>query len=343
MKQNTFFRQLTEYFEVFLPKTQKRSIRTISAYADAFAVMFQFFQEQKNIPHYRIQYKNFTPALFDEYLLWLNEEKCYSEASTKQRITAITAFLKYASRRDISALSACSNAINTKTPSVPQTAFPYFIVDEMQILLSIPSIQKYLGERDRALLSLLYDSAARAQELCDLRVGDVRFGSTTKVKLTGKGNKSREVPISEEVTRLLRSYLKSADRTDQRTAPLFSSQTNDKMTPSCVRSIVNKYVSAAKQQYSNLFPEPKYSPHSFRHSKAVHMVESGVSLIYIRNFLGHSSVESTERYARVGQEKVTEALMNRKIPRLAPSEDISPTNNTIMPACIENARNLKNM
>ena len=342
MKQTSFHRQLAEYFEVFLPKTQQRSEHTISSYADGFAVLFQFFQEQKNIPQYLIQYKNFTPALFDEYLLWLDEEKHYSEASKQQRLTAITAFLKYASRRDVSALAACGNAIKAEAPSVPQKAFPYFTVEEMQKLLCLPSPQKYLGERDRALLSLLYDSAARAQELCDLCVGSVRFGTPTKVKLVGKWNKAREVPISEEVSRLLRAYLKSTGLTGQRAAPLFSSQTNEKMTQACVRAVVGKYVRLAKRQHPQHFHEPKYSPHSFRHSKAVHMVEAGVSIIYIRNFLGHSSVESTERYARVGQEKVTQALMNRKIPRPAPDEMPSQTKKT-MPDCIANARKQKIM
>jgi site-specific recombinase XerD len=342
MKQTSFSRQLTEYFDVFLPQTQQRSKHTIASYADGFAVMFQFFQEQKNLPHYRIQYKNFTPAFFDEYLLWLNEEKHYSEASKQQRLTAITAFLKYASRRNIAALAACGNAIKTETPSVAQKAFPYFTVEEMQKLLCLPSPQKYLGERDRALLSLLYDSAARAQELCDLCVGSVRFGAPTKVKLVGKWNEAREVPISEEVSRLLCAYLKSTDLMSRRTAPLFSSQTNEKMTTACVRAIVAKYVALAKQQHPQLFHEPKYSPHSFRHSKAVHMTEAGVSIIYIRNFLGHSSIESTERYARVGQEKVTQALMNRKIPRPAPDEMLSHVRKP-MPDCISNARKQKIM
>ena len=145
-----------------------------------------------------------------------------------------------------------------------------------------------------------------------------------------------------QVTSAREAYLNSIGRTDQRTAPLFSSQTNEKMTPACVRSIVGKYVQMAKQQYSNLFNEPKYSPHSFRHSKAVHMVEAGVSLIYIRNFLGHNSVETTERYARVGQKKVTEALTNRKIPRLAPKE-MSLRKEVTLPECIINARKRKIM
>ena len=102
---------------------------------------------------------------------------------------------------------------------------------------------------------------------------------------------------------------------ENRKKPLFSSQTNEIMTTSCVRSIVKKYVTIAIESNPKLFPEKKYSPHSFRHSKAVHMAEAGINLINIRNFLGHATIGSTEIYARVGQEAVTKALTERKIPK----------------------------
>jgi len=323
MKQSPFIRQLGVYFETYLPETHKCRPLTISAYADAFALLFKFFQEKKGIPHYSITYKHFTAALLDEFLLWMERERHYSAASKKQRLSAISSFLKYASRRDMTALSAFSSISNTDSPKVPCIEFPYFTVEETQILLNIPKPQKRLGKRDMVLLSLLYDSAARAQELCDLRVGDIRFGAPTKVKLRGKGGKTREIPISDEVSRLLRYHLKTEGLAvpDYREKPLFSSQTNEKITPACIRSITEKYVRLAKAAHRTLFTESKYSPHSFRHSKAVHMAEAGTALIYIRNFLGHASIQSTERYARIGQAAVTKALENRKIPRLAPPVD----------------------
>ena len=97
-------------------------------------------------------------------------------------------------------------------------------------------------------------------------------------------------------------------------------QSGEKMTTATIRSIVKKYVNMARKTHPDMFQEPSYSPHSFRHSKAVHMVEAGVDIIYIRNFLGHASVLTTEIYARVGQEAVTKALTERKIPK--PSSEV---------------------
>jgi site-specific recombinase XerD len=120
-------------------------------------------------------------------------------------MSAISAFLKYASRREMSALNACSAAISTEVPTVTRTEFPYFFLKKMKILLRLPNPDAYLGNRDWALLSFLYETGARAQEICRVRVGDIRFASTTKVKLHGKNDKTREIPISDNVAKLLRS------------------------------------------------------------------------------------------------------------------------------------------
>jgi len=238
------------------------------------------------------------------------------------------------------ALNAFSVASATELPTVVQSIFPHFTKDEMKILLALPDPHKYLGTRDLVMLSFLYDTAARAQELCDVRVGDIRFGTPTKVKLLGKGNKAREIPISDDVANLLRYYLKPLclSPREAKEHPLFLSQSQAKMTVACVRSVVNKYLKFAKEVNPGLFLDANYSPHSFRHSKAFHMVEAGVNLVYIRNFLGHATISSTEIYARVSQDAVTKALTNRKIPSLAHPTPNKAHGQYSVPDFIANAR-----
>jgi len=327
MKQTSFMCQLGAYFDTYLPQVKKCSPNTITAYADSFALLFNFFREEKSKPHYLVNYKDFTPGLFDDFVLWLDHSRNYSPASKKQRMSAITSFFKYASRRDMVAINALSNAATTVTPRIPGVRFPYFSLEETKILLRMPDIGERLGSRDLVLLSLLYDTAARAQELCDICVGDIRFSSPAKVKLLGKGSKVREIPISDDVSRLLRYHLKNEDLflSTDREKPLFTSQDGNKMTPACIRYLTTKYVIQAKAAHYDILTEPKYSPHSWRHSKAVHMVEAGIPLIYIRNFLGHSSIKSTERYARVSNAAVTKALVGRNIPQLV-QNNIQPDN-----------------
>ena len=274
MKKNSFASQLGEYFDTFLPEIQKSSENTISAYADAFTIFFSFLSEQHNLPHHRITHKNLSIAVFDYFVIWMRNERKYSDSSIRQRMSTVIAFLKYASKREMTALTAYSAAKTVKIPKVIRTEFPYFTKDEMTILMALPDPKRYLGNRDLVLLPFLYDTAARAQELCDIFVGDVRFGSPTKIRIRGKdGNgskcgKTREIPISDEVADLLLYHIKTQNLSgrENREQSLFSSQSNTIMTVSCVRSIVDKYVKLAKAQNPDIFNEKRYSPHSFRHT-----------------------------------------------------------------------------
>lgn len=330
MKNNLFIQQLGEYFEVYLPEVRAVSQNTILSYGDAFVILFQFMQSKKGLSHEQITYKMLRPALFDEFILWMKNDRKYSPASICQRISAISAFLKYASRRNVNALNACSAIMAIDLPSIHRAGFPYFTVEELKILLRLPDPSKYLGKRDLVLLSFMYETGARAQEVCNVRIQDVTFGSISKVRLRGKGQKVREVPISEDVKKLIQYYLKGTSYEKSRN--LFLNNKNEPMTTACVRSIVLKYVTMAKKQYPALFHETNYSPHSFRHSKAVHMAEADMPIIYIRNFLGHASVKSTEIYARIGQAAVTKALANRKFPELAPDAELIVPEQNRLPA-----------
>lgn len=342
MKCKTFLLQLGDYFGVYLPDVRRASKNTIAAYADSFAVFFQFLYESKGMRHTSVSYKDLTPAVFDGFILWMKNEKGYSPTSVRQRMTALSSFLKYASRRDAMAIKPYTNLSGTDRPNAARAGFPYFTAEETGILLSLPDAGRYLGGRDMVLLSLLYDSGARAQEICDLKVGDIRFGRPAKVKLHGKGNKVREVPVSEEVAALLKYHMEQCGFCgSEKQDPLFLSQSREKMTTACIRSIVGKYVRLAKSSHPSLFPERSYSPHSFRHSKAVHMAEAGVDLIYIRNFLGHATISTTEVYARVSQSAVAKALAEHKIPRPAATVPESKKVQCELPDFIEKSR--KNM
>ena len=232
MKNRDFTNQLGEYFDVFLLDIKCAKPNTISSYADSFAILFEFFYEQKKKTHTTIAYKDFTPQLFDEYILWLKNSKGYADSSIHPRFSALVSFLKYASRRNMSALHAYSAVVGAEIPKTYRTEFPYFSLDETKILLKLPNPNRYLGDRDLVLLSFLYETAARAQEVCDLHVKDIRFGSPTKVKLTGKGGKVREIPIAPDVSDLLRYHIKrhGLNSPAHRSDSLFASQTNEKMT-----------------------------------------------------------------------------------------------------------------
>ena len=151
----------------------------------------------------------------------------------------------------------------------------------------------------------MYASGARAQEICDLRVRDALFERDGAfLTITGKGNKTRRIRIARPCAEMLRNYLVWRGINQQLDRHIFSTRTHEHMTISCVEAIYKKYLYEAKKQHPSMFREAKYSPHSMRHTAAMHMLEAGVPMMAIKNFLGHASVTTTERYAELAQSTV---------------------------------------
>ena len=163
------------------------------------------------------------------------------------------------------------------------------------------------------ILNMAQVHGVRAQELCDLTVGDVRFGKATTLTLHGKGSKTRTIVIPEQGGTLLKSYMEQNNLLGSMVMEgkhVFSSQTHEHMTISCIEAIVKKYVTLAKKLHPRLFRE-SYTPHSFRHSIAMHMLESGIPLPVIKTFLGHVSILSTMIYASANYELVNSYLRDK--------------------------------
>jgi site-specific recombinase XerD len=185
----------------------------------------------------------------------------------------------------------------------------YISLEAMRVLLEKPDKTSREGRRDRVLLSLLYDSGARVQELADIRVGDIRIDSPSTIRLSGKGNKRRIVPLMKPMSELLNQYLRENDLTEPYTFdyPLFCNPSKKKLTRAGIAYVVKKYANEAIKEAPGMFPD-KFSPHCFRHSKAIHLLQSGVNLVYIRDFLGHVDIRTTEIYARIDSEMKRKAL-----------------------------------
>lgn len=159
------------------------------------------------------------------------------------------------------------------------------------------------------MLSLLYDTGGRVQELADLKMGDIRLSSPTVIRLTGKGDKVRLVPIMAPTEKILKTYLDEHDPhyVAHGGYPLFCNRDGKKLTRAGIAYILDKYVKQA-QAAGNVFMREPVSPHSLRHSKAMHLLQAGVNLVYIRDLLGHADVSTTEVYARADERLKRKAL-----------------------------------
>jgi site-specific recombinase XerD len=186
-------------------------------------------------------------------------------------------------------------------------------------VLAQPDLGTPEGRRDAVLLSILYDTGARVQELIDLSVGDVRLDSPAQVRLLGKGRKMRAVPLMENTVQLLRDHIHENhfDRSEQFDQPLFGNRRNQRLSRSGIRYILQKYLVRARRQRPSL--NRTVSPHTLRHSKGMHLLQSGISLDMIRDFLGHVDVKTTQIYARANLEMKRTALEKISQPSPVPS------------------------
>jgi len=320
MKTKELIHVLSDFLVSYLPNVKGVSKNTITSYQYAFQLLFEFMSEVKGLSHDKVTFSSLAGGVVIEYLSWLETVRGCSATTRNLRRAAIISFAKYAMKKAFAeSMAFYSDVIDTPRKKTPKdNDIKYFSKEEIACLLKLPDTSTNIGRRNAVLLSVLYSSGARAQELCDLTVNDITLGSTTFLRLAGKGNKARVVAIPDNCASLLKKYLKSKQLditdTDARKKHVFSSQTHEKMSISCVEEIVKKYVTKAKEVYPTLFKRKSYSPHSFRHSIAVHMLECGESLVVIKAFLGHASIDTTTIYAEVTPELANKYLRERGKP-----------------------------
>ena len=167
--------------------------------------------------------------------------------------------------------------------------------------------------RDTALLALAYDTAARVQELCDLDVADIRRSDPMTVTIRGKGSKIRYLPVMDPTARLLTDYLRRRDPHPGLGAdadPLFHGPNYSRLTRSGIAKLLARHVSSVRARDPNWGPGLPVTPHTLRRTRAMHLIQAGVNLIYIRDLLGHADVSTTEIYARADAESKRKAIEN---------------------------------
>ena len=268
-------------------------------------LFFEYCKSEEGIPYEKLTLDRIDKHLIKNFLLWLEAKRNNCAASRNQRLSGLKSLFQYIQSESVIYTVLCRDIMSIpekKTPTVPPK---YLTAEEMEVMFSMPNIKTRHGRRDLVLLLLLYDTAARAGELVELKAGDVSFGKTPTVKLFGKGSKTRVVPISPKTADMLQKYIKESQITINQF--LFQNRSHDKLTTVGVAYILKKYVEMGKQFHPDMF-RMAISPHLLRSTKASHLIQGGANIYYIRDFLGHSSVVTTERYAKNNPEVVRNAI-----------------------------------
>ncbi|MDD4593002.1 MAG: site-specific integrase [Parabacteroides sp.] len=301
---------VTSFLTDYLPLQRCYSRNTILSYRDTLKLLIRFINIEKSIKLQNFHIKDFNRDLIIEFLEW-HRKNGVSSSTANQRLAALKTFSEYAQLECIEYISPLLDISAIKAKKASAKAVSFLSVEQMAKLINWPDINTPIGFRHRLILTLLYDSGCRVQELCDLTIGDVFLSENSTIRLHGKGNKFRTIVISDETATLLKKYIERYLPNALKDHSLISNRYNQKIHRDGIAYIINKYATEIRREDSS-FPE-KIHCHMFRHSKAMHMLEAGINIVYIRDFLGHEDISTTMIYI-----KTDNRLKNEAISKLSP-------------------------
>jgi len=310
MKQTDFARILTRFLSDYLPSQRNLSTNTIKSYRDTFKQVLMYFNQELNIKPEHLTFEEIKAEKVKAFLIWLEKTRNISINTRNQRLAAIHSFFRYTQSELPENILECQRILGIPFKKRGKKMIEFLSQECLRYILEQPDTNTKKGRRDLTLMATLYDTGARVQELIDLDIRDVRLTKPTTITLTGKGRKRRSVPIMEKTRILLESYMQEnrLSENGMQDHPLFYNSNRHPFTRPGITYILEKHLKKAKESYPEILFTDRLNPHMFRHTKAMHLLEAGVNLIYIRDLLGHVSVTTTEIYLKANTEIKRKAL-----------------------------------
>ena len=313
MKRNEmhFYQLLRDFLTDYLIMRRNFSDKTARSYRQTLNLLRNYFREKKDISFDRMDFSCFSRSSIYDFLMWLKNTRKSSTQTLNLRLSAIKSFLKYCSEEDMELMPVYLDVTSIHAfKGVKKPCVEYLTQEQLKLLLSLPDMTTRLGRRDRFFMILAYETGARMQELLDLQVTCIiRSDTSVRVRIHGKGNKTRYVPLLGSTVKHLDSYLAEFHRNNSGEAFLFYTihdSQHTQMKSGTVDYFMKKYGKLAHKE-NDTFPEGLHA-HMLRHSIAMAMYKKGIPISYIRDFLGHSSIETTTVYSYADEETITKAL-----------------------------------
>lgn len=307
---------VTTFFVRHLPVERNVSPNTTAAYRDAFKLLLRFVSKAAGTSAEALQVEDLTPERLLQFLAALETTRRNSVRTRNARLAAIHSFFRYVLDTDPELIGLCQRVLAISRKKTSQPVLTYLTGTELAHLLGQIDRSTITGERDYLLIALLYDTGARIQELIDLVPRDFRFAAPPFVRPRGKGRRERLCPLLMQTARLVCRFLSNAGRHVEDSAPLLQNIRGQRFTRHGARYLLQKYVHQARASLPQL-DRLHISPHTLRHTKAMHLLQSGVPLVTIKDILGHADIKTTEVYVQIDLEMKRDALVRAGTPTRA--------------------------
>ena len=308
----TFASLVQEFFTDYMVQQRGLSPRTVASYRDTFVLLLRFAETKLDKPPVSVQLTDINAKFLAAFLDHLEVERHNSVRSRNIRLAAVRSFLKFAARRDLANLRVIEQALAVPMKRFDRRMVGFVPREQMLAVIHVPA-DTWVGQRDRLLLTLMFNTGARVSEIIGVRVADVVLGPTSSVRLHGKGRKQRSLPLWKSAARAVRDWLHVNPQLHA-DAPLLPRRDGKPITRANVAQRLKLAVEAATTKYPDL-AKMAVTPHIVRHSTAMSLLQSGADPCDIALWLGHESPSTTHMYVEADL-----AMKERALARLTPPE-----------------------
>lgn len=311
MGSDDFFRLVRAWLTVHLPRARRLSPHTVRSYKTALNTLLDYLRDTRQLELAEVTFDAITHASITGFVTWLLETKQMAASSANQRLAAVKSFLSYCASEDPALVAVWLDVGRVKPARAPVRSPDALAMPAVDALIRAPGQDTRRGVRDTTIILLLFDTASRVQELLDLTIADV---DTTpgrgRVTVTGKGHKTRTIPIMDKTGRHLDGYLSAfhpgAPAPEALLFYTVREGRHHRMSQDNITYLLNKHAATARQDCPEV-PQ-RIHAHQLRHARAMQMLRAGVPLPHIKEFLGHASITTTNVYASADNEMVREAV-----------------------------------
>lgn len=311
MGSDDFFGLVRAWLTVHLPRARRLSPHTIRSYKTALNTLLTYLRQARSLELAQISFDAIDHATIAGFTLWLTETRHLSASSANQRLAAIKSFLSFCAAEDPALVAIWLDVKRVRPARAPARTPEALTMPAVEALIHAPGQRTRRGLRDTTIILLLFDAAARIQEVLDLRVADI---DTTvghgRVTLTGKGRKTRTIPIMDKTGRHLDQYLSAfhpgTPRPEELLFYTIHAGQRQQMSQDNITYLLNKHAATVRPDCSDL--PGKLHAHQLRHARAMQMLRAGVPLPHIKEFLGHANIATTSIYASADNQMVRDAI-----------------------------------
>jgi site-specific recombinase XerD len=319
---------MKQFFSHYLPVQKGLAANTVAAYRDALKLLLCYAADMRKRSVEELSVEDLDEPLVLAYLDHLETVRGCCARTRNARLAAIRAFFAYLAREDPLLLPQCQVIRSIPLKRTEHKTMSYLEEKETQAVLDAVDGTARLGLRDQALLLVLYNTGARVSEIVNLRASDLRLDDAPQIQLLGKGQKHRTCPLWPETATALRAYLQQRAPRDPAFDRIFLNAKGSPLTRFGIRHILRKHVAQAQGACASLL-EKHVSPHTIRHTTAMHLLRSGNEVNMVSYWLGHADINTTHVYVEIDME------MKRKMLEKASSPAVSPASPWRQPGILE--------